>query len=235
MNFSELTPKQQARTTDEEMTNYVAIACAEQGIMIPTKPTPMPMPLMPTLKTKTYYCVESNYAVIGLFDSMEKAAAFIKLKPYARDYDYGIDSSINYAQVHENLRISMLDLPDHEDIKKHADVLRDIKRIRDLNEKADHDYGKKKNQVVSIEQELISQRDSRRDEEANYREIYTYWQTCLELSNSIPGIALNFLLRRYEINAVRNAMHYLDDEWVAQDPMTLDQDDQESATASDEK
>lgn len=219
--YWDLTEKQRAELTDDQMEAYYAIERMERGAIAPVPPEYKPE-VLPEVPTNRYYAVHSKNTYgdkFGcLFRTTDEAQKFIDLRPLIAESDYTIDYK-QTAKVPDEMCIVPVDLPTKDAligvkpayVKAHT-AATENKKLRDEYDKAQTAYA----EVLS---KLTQDRYDCQALARKHKKITDTFEAYQRTANGDSGIAMKFLAKAFTDNDIAAAFEWFEMTAPASEPV----------------
>lgn len=213
--FEDLTDREVAELTEEELQAYQKMALMEAGCVIPPAPkAPDLVEPKAALRQKVYYQVQagkgSYKSVIAgaVFETLEQAQAFINLKPFDSDYDYRVGHQYKHAEPLKDPVIEPVTLYEKEDIDKIKPILvsNETKRKEHAEEVQERD--KAVESAARITEWITNKWLECRQNQRHYTAVLATFAEYLAMTENDKSVATRFLVKAYGQETLRTVVEW---------------------------
>lgn len=206
-----LDDEEKAELTSDQVEAFCKVECMEQGIIIPDPPELMDeeMPVVPTkemfeIAKPSRYSYRSEPEKTGiLFETAEKAQAFIKLRPTFKEQDY--DADVHYVKQQVELFIISSEIVEEQEVEKHRIVLSQVKGAKDKNATAKQEFAKAITDSKKATKGIWENWHLCRDEKEAKEKVRATFDKYAEMCDGDEEIARKFLVKATGIKICREA------------------------------
>ena len=194
--FSE---KERSEMTEQQVQDLMDLHLMEKGVLKVLAPKLIPLDPDPDLKKLVQFEVEGI-----LFDTAEKAQAFLDLGPKKESYDYSAGYDYKYPKPMEG-RIEKVSCVDHQSLMDHALVLKKNNVSKKSNENLLEKYHEAQKKVEDCTCEVWSDYREQQEKNRRYAKTIETWNEYLKLTGGDEELAKTFLLKAIEKEEVEQA------------------------------
>jgi hypothetical protein len=207
--YWDLTEKQRAALTEEQLESLFTVERMEKGVLKPIEPKYAPEgPVQ--LPTERLYSVEPKRGGYGhtfgvLLATAEDAQKFIDLKPRLRRSDWLGNETTESVQVPDSYTIAPVDVPTEDAVISAKPELtrrgENAKRNKDLREKYEKEMRAFTNAVDSVREDYYRCCDLG----SEFKRIVETFDNYVRTANGAEYIAAKFLAKAFPENQIRDA------------------------------
>lgn len=202
--FVELTTREIALLTDEEVRRYVKIAQMEDGCPEPREPVAPIPPKFDDRGRITVYSVKRGYSTVATFKDAadaEKCRALV-----ACSFDQQYDSAVGYENVYitpaERVAVESAVVFSAEEFKRVRDSFAEYKAAKEQYEKDAKEYQKALERSTAAGAEVRAARSKSLAVKLKVEEIEQTWKDYLALTDGDPNVAAKFIERAFAAESV---------------------------------
>lgn len=214
-NFKELSLREQANTTYEELkTIFLPFLLMERGVVRVPEPTPLPMPEMPTYTSRTVYELLRGSEHTGIFfDTPNALEGFTALKPgtCTEDWYIGHYGGIQVRGFDPDKKpygicpVDMVDAPKMKELSRWA---QDINSVKTANEKAQKEYTEANAEAREAMESLEDLWRTAQAKASKFADVISTRASYLAMANGDEEVAMNFLRKAFSTDVIEAALEY---------------------------
>lgn len=198
--WDDLTTKEIAELSREEVQKYIEIELMVQGIENPKPPYYEDEPDSTLEKKDKYFQVGSL-----LFKTAEEANAVLNLNPYKEDYIYAVSYNHKFAVPLDNKDIQQVFFYRQEDIQSQKENIKLSEKVKSSNNQKKYAYDNALNAVAKIENPMLLSWEQAKDRKLFLSKIRDTFEDYKKLCNGDAGLALSFLHKVYSADEIQEA------------------------------
>lgn len=194
--FSE---KERSEMTEEQVQDLMDLHLMEKGVLKVLAPKLVALEPEPELKKVTLFEVEGI-----LFDTAEKAQAFLDLNPKKESYDYSVGYDFKYPNpIDQGIKKTIC--VDHQSLLDHAVVLKKNNASKKSNDNLLERYREANKKVEACTGEVWEDYREQQEKARRYSKTMETWNEYLKLTEGNEELAKTFLLKAIEKDEVEQA------------------------------
>lgn len=217
--YFEYSDAERANLTEQQIQAMLDVELMSSGVLKPSAPKFTPVILPEAIgKRRVYYGVQakgkygSDEDTAVVFDTSEKASAFIALGPMLQDYNYEAGADYRYVQPLREPKICVHELFTFEDVNAVLSELKKNKAATQANEKAQSEYQRDLQAVEKITQDVWSDWFKQREQLGRCQEVIKTYEQYLVLTSGNSELALTFLEKAYKSDMLKTTREWLPDQ-----------------------
>lgn len=208
--YWDYTERERAAMTREQVEQFFDYELMERGVLKVPPLILQDLKPEPDLKRTTWFQVGSV-----LFNTIEKAEAYMKLEPHTSGYNYAVGYDKEYAEPVDK-EIKQVQKFDREEMANAATVLSANKAIKEANRKDEQAHAKATEEQGRVLDGLTSDWMECQDRDRQHKRVIDTRLNYLQLANGDDVIAENFLRKLFPVAVIEEA-----DKWFGIEPSTV--------------
>jgi len=229
--YWDLTEKERAALTEEQVRGYLAVELMSKGLTTP-KPPEYEEEAAVELETTTYYqIVVDNLEISPLFESADDASSIIALFRLTRDSGYWHGNTA-YAKPVGDVTVKPVDLPSEAQVDAHKVALEEAKKKKDANSKKRRTYDDAVRETNKATDEVWDDWRNCINTERYHQAVVDTLQEYTTLADGDQAMAMKFLRRAHTERQIMDAFEWFEIEYVAPDPDDEDPQSKDNADSS---
>jgi hypothetical protein len=214
--YWDFTEKQRSEMTGDQVRAFLDVELMEKGVAKIATPELQPVQEV-ALPKASYYEIQrkGEYSTTGtgiLFDTADKAAAFIALSPLWEESKYEFGSDKKYVQPGREMGMAVVSLPTEADVSNCAVVLKQNRSVEEANRKANSEYGTAITAVEEATKGVWDDWHDCREKATRCAKVKATREEYLKLCDGNVTTADAFLAKVFSVEAIAKADDWFGDE-----------------------
>lgn len=206
--YWDLTEKERATLTDEQVRAYLDVELMEQGVLRPVPPTMEPELAAHVATEKRYAIRYANYKKLDVvFRTAAAAEEFIQQGAEVVERDY--DAQLDVFGALADATIEPIEVATRDAALAARPARRENKDRRERFERAETQYREDLKAVDAACESMWSDWRACRDKALSNERIHATWNDYLRMSDGDRDVAWRFLAKAYSESRLREAFEWL--------------------------
>ena len=190
--YSDLTNEELVKLTDEKVRRLIELEVAHEGIIPVDEPELLDVPEVAIEPTTVAFEVYGLY-----FQDRKDAEALARLPVVRSECNYRINSKMSYLTVDKDNAIQEKKFYRKTDVKNHEDILKEIKKSKEINERRLSSYNSYTSSISGIKSKVWDAVRNAEDWKKSIETAKGVYAKHLDLANGDEAIAKNFFRNAY--------------------------------------
>jgi hypothetical protein len=203
--YWDLTTKQKAALTDDELESLMRVELMENGNLVP-EPPKLEEVKPEDFERSTYYAIKCDGCVTldVLFDNVERATSFLALKPLRRGSSW--QRGADHACTVEHASISPEQLPSEDTLAANQSLVTENAHIKSRNAAATSAYRKACDELAEHKKELLADYRNALASERDAERIRKTFEEYKAMCDGDEDVARRFLAKAFSAECIEAAL-----------------------------
>lgn len=211
--YWDLTEKQRSELTAEQVQALLTVELMERGVVKVDAPILRSVDKLKLAMTRFYTvsCKDTYHSFDAVFDTVEKANAFIALQPSEMEYDYSCGGSeYTFVKACGSYQITPVDLCSQQDVMNLKGTLSKIKADKEANDREIAEYNKAVKAVDEATRGLWDDWHACLNKANRNRKVTNVFEDYVKTCEGDSSLASRFLAKVYSQEQIAEAFTWFD-------------------------
>lgn len=212
--YWDLTEKERAALTEENLKKFIDFELMEKGVVKVTVPILAEEEMIQLNKRMFFSVTGQNTREYGstdfgaLFEKIEDAQAFAALRPMKKEYEYSVGSEYYFAKPYDNYSINQVEIYTESEVMANKAILDRNAEIRKQNEAERKRTKEEVKAMKDATHGLYEDLYACKRKASRCQTIIDTFNSYLLLTNGDEQIAARFLSRAYSVEDIEEARRW---------------------------
>lgn len=203
--YWDLTTKEKAALTREELEPYIRVELMEQGVVVPPPPKLEPIEEVQIGKHVVYKIVLNGYTYLDVaFERAEDAQALLMLHPLHLRSEYAGGEHVSVATPLDRPAVTGIDVSNADDLECHQEALKRNAVAKKHNDEATREYDKARKAAAEASSGMLSDWLQAQSTEAHHRRIRATLDEYVTMAGD-RAVAMKFLVKAFNADDIEEA------------------------------